>query len=193
MATARTKTPTAPKKTATQPAAARAPRPPAPKKAAPASGPDVGDKAPPFALLDASGARVTSRSLSGKPYVLFFYPRDNTPGCTQEACAFRDHYRDLQKLGVEVLGVSPDSIKSHEGFIAKHELPFRLLADDAKELATAYGVWALKKNYGREFMGIVRSTFLVDRGGKIAHVWRGVRVSGHVEAVIDEAKKVSRS
>lgn len=150
-------------------------------------------KAPSFSLKDGAGDVVTSASLKGKPYVIYFYPKDNTPGCTQEACDFRDNYSALRKLGVEVFGVSPDSAKSHQGFAEKHGLPFRLLVDDEKQLATALGVWAMKKNYGREFMGIVRSTFLVDRDGKIRAEWRGVRVAGHAAAVLAEAKKVANS
>jgi thioredoxin-dependent peroxiredoxin len=150
----------------------------------------VGDRAPSFTLPDGEGKKVSSQSLKGRPYVLYFYPKDNTPGCTQEACDFRDHHPNLKKLGVEVLGVSPDAAKSHQNFAEKYQLPFRLIVDADKELAEAYGVWALKKNYGREFMGIVRSTFLIDGTGRIAAAWRGVRVAGHAEAVLAEAKKV---
>jgi thioredoxin-dependent peroxiredoxin len=164
---------------------------------APASveGPSVtiGGKAPAFSLPDGNGKLVRSSALAGKPYVLYFYPKDNTPGCTQEACDFRDQYAALLRHGVQVLGVSPDSSPSHHGFSGKFNLPFPLLSDQDKELATAYGVWAMKKNYGREFMGIVRSTFLVDARGKIRAAWRGVRVPGHVEAVLEEVKKVSHA
>jgi thioredoxin-dependent peroxiredoxin len=155
--------------------------------------PAVGARAPAFSLLDQDGKKVTSASLKGKPYVIYFYPKDNTPGCTLEACDFRDNFAAFRKLGVEVFGVSPDSAKSHQGFTEKHQLPFTLLVDDEKELAKAYGVWTMKKNYGREFLGIVRSTFVVDGAGKIGATWRGVRVAGHALAVLGEAKKASRS
>lgn len=149
----------------------------------------VGKNAPPFELQDQSGSVISSLSLKGKPYVLYFYPRDNTPGCTQESCQFRDEERNFRKNGVTILGVSPDSVKSHSGFASKFSLPFSLLSDPEKKLAEAYGVWALKKNYGREYWGIVRSTFLIDKSGKVAAEWRPVKVSGHAVAVLAEVKK----
>lgn len=145
----------------------------------------VGRKAPDFSLQDQSGRTVTSRELAGKPYVLYFYPKDNTPGCTQESCDFRDSRPNFQKQKVTVLGVSPDSVSSHAGFASKYSLPFPLLSDPDKVLAKAYGVWALKQNYGREYYGIVRSTFLVGGDGKVAAEWRGVRVQGHASAVLE--------
>ncbi len=147
----------------------------------------VGKKAPPFKLEDQSGKSISSTSLKGKAYVLFFYPKDNTPGCTTESCDFRDQEENFRAAGVTVLGVSPDSVKSHVGFANKHELPFSLLSDPEKELANAYGVWVLKKNYGREYWGIVRSTFLVGSNGKVLAEWRKVRVKEHVQAVLAEA------
>jgi peroxiredoxin Q/BCP len=143
----------------------------------------AGDRAPSFELPDQDGATLSSASLAGQPYVLYFYPKDDTPGCTTEACGFRDAFPELDGAGVRVLGVSPDSIASHQRFVGKYGLPFTLLSDSSRELASAYGVWALKKNYGREFMGIVRSTFLVDGAGVVRKVWRGVRVNGHVPEV----------
>lgn len=143
----------------------------------------AGDSAPSFELPDQQGRVLSSESLSGQPYVLYFYPKDDTPGCTTEACGFRDAYPELESTGLRVIGVSPDSVASHQKFVGKYGLPFSLLSDASRELATAYGVWALKKNYGREFMGIVRSTFLVDRDGVVRKVWRGVRVNGHVAEV----------
>ncbi|WP_428610725.1 thioredoxin-dependent thiol peroxidase, partial [Sedimenticola sp.] len=134
----------------------------------------MGKKAPAFKLQDQSGQQISSASLKGKPYVLYFYPKDNTPGCTRESCEFRDEQRNFRAAGVTVLGVSPDSVKSHAGFAEKYELPFPLLSDPDKVLAQAYGVWALKKNYGREYWGIVRSTFLIDKQGKISAEWRKV-------------------
>jgi peroxiredoxin Q/BCP len=150
---------------------------------APAGAVGAGDTAPSFALPDETGAEVSSAELEGNPYVLYFYPKDDTPGCTTEACGFRDALPDFEKLGVRVLGVSPDSSASHQRFRAKYELPFTLLSDADKSLSTAYGAWALKKNYGREYMGVVRSTFLIDARGVIRNTWRGVKVNGHVEKV----------
>jgi len=142
-----------------------------------------GDRAPAFSLIDQAGAPVSSDDLAGKPYVLYFYPKDDTPGCTTQACGFRDAISDFDGIGVRVLGVSPDSVASHQRFVGKYGLPFTLLSDSARELASAYGVWALKKLYGRESMGIVRSTFLVDGDGVVRKAWRNVRVAGHVPEV----------
>lgn len=150
------------------------------------SGSLVGKKAPAFELLDQDGRQVRSESLLGKRYVLYFYPKDNTPGCTNEACAFRDDQPNFLKQKVTVLGVSPDSVKSHAGFAQKYNLPFTLLSDPEKSLANAYGVWAMKKNYGREYMGIVRSTFLVGKDGKIVREWRNVKVAGHAADILAE-------
>ena len=150
----------------------------------------LGKKAPSFSLEDQSGKKVTSASLKGRPYVLYFYPKDNTPGCTKEACEFRDQLGNFSRASVTILGVSPDSVKTHAGFAKKHELPFQLLSDPDKELAQAYGVWALKSNYGRNYMGIVRSTFLISAAGRVEKEYRKVRVAGHVEAVLEEAKNL---
>jgi peroxiredoxin Q/BCP len=167
---------------------------PASAKAAPASGKSsstestragAGDKAPSFNLPDQNGKTVSSSSLAGKPYVLYFYPKDDTPGCTKEACGFRDDFGRFRSRGVEIIGVSPDNGASHTRFIDKYGLNFTLLSDTEKELANAYGVWVKKQNYGREYMGIERSTFLVGKDGKIQKAWRGVRVDGHVTAVFD--------
>jgi peroxiredoxin Q/BCP len=144
----------------------------------------VGSPAPPFSLPDQDGNVVTSESLKGAPYVLYFYPKDDTPGCTKEACGFRDSGAAFGKNGVRVLGVSPDSEKSHARFAEKYGLPFTLLADVDKTLAAAYGVWVEKTNYGRKYMGIERSTFLVDGKGRVQKIWRGVRVPGHVDDVL---------
>ena len=148
----------------------------------------VGRRAPSFKLRDQNDRLVTSASLAKKPYVLYFYPKDNTPGCTTESCDFRDESANFSALGVTVIGVSPDSTKSHAGFASKYELPHTLLSDPEKELAQAYGVWALKKNYGKEYWGIVRSTFLVGADGKVKKEWRGVRVKGHIAAVLEAAQ-----
>lgn len=150
----------------------------------------VGKKAPDFELMDQRGKKVTSGSFKGKAYVLYFYPKDNTPGCTTESCDFRDALGNFGESSLTVVGVSPDSVKSHDGFATKFDLPFTLLSDPEKELAQAYGVWALKKNYGREYWGIVRSTFLIGKNGKVLKAWRGVRVKGHVDAVLSEATSI---
>jgi len=153
--------------------------------------PGEGDRAPRFTLTDQRGKPVSSEELAGHPYVLYFYPKDDTPGCTLQACGFRDAASEFERAGVRVIGVSPDNVASHQKFIAKHKLPFTLLCDGEQELATAYGTWALKKNYGREYMGIVRSTFLIGADGLIKKAWRTVRVNGHVAAVQAEAQQLS--
>ncbi|HTQ06894.1 MAG TPA: peroxiredoxin [Polyangiaceae bacterium] len=163
---------------------------PAAQKAAASAGKGslgVGSRAPGFKLNDQNGKELTSASLAGSPYVLYFYPKDDTTGCTKEACGFRDSFRSFGKLA-RVIGVSPDSEASHARFAGKYGLPFTLLADPEKKLANAYGVWVKKQNYGREYMGIARSTFVVDDKGVIRNAWRGVRVDGHVEAVLDAVK-----
>jgi peroxiredoxin Q/BCP len=152
--------------------------------------PDEGepyDLAPSFDLPDQHGQSVSSADLAGNPYVLYFYPKDDTPGCTTEACGFRDALSEFEAAGVTVLGVSPDSPASHKKFADKFGLTFQLLSDPDKQLAKAYGIWVLKKNYGREFMGIERSTFLVGADGRIKQTWRRVRVNGHVAAVQEAA------
>jgi thioredoxin-dependent peroxiredoxin len=149
---------------------------------------DAGRAAPAFDLLDDKGEQVSSSSLAGKPYLLYFYPKDDTPGCTKEACDIRDNFGRFGQQGLRVLGVSPDSEQSHAKFGKKYGLPFTLLSDPDKELAKAYGVWGPKKNYGKEYMGIIRSSFLVGADGMIKKAYRGVRVDGHVDAVLEDAK-----
>lgn len=151
------------------------------------SGLGVGAQVPPFSLQDQDGATFDSKSLAGEPYVLYFYPKDDTPGCTREACGFRDELGKFRGLGVRVVGVSPDKPESHRRFREKYGLSFTLLSDAEKSLARTFGVWVMKKNYGREYMGIERSTFLVDASGKIKTVWRAVRVDGHVASVLAAA------
>lgn len=143
-----------------------------------------GDKAPAFELPANGGETVSSAALAGKPYVIYFYPKDNTPGCTTEACDFRDNMARIAAAGATVLGVSKDGVKSHDRFAARYELPFPLLADEDVTLQTAYGAWGKKKMYGREFDGTIRSTFLVDEDGTIAKAWPKVRVKGHVDEVL---------
>jgi thioredoxin-dependent peroxiredoxin len=174
------------KPVAAKPVAAKpvAPKPVAPKPAKGGARVAVGDKAPSFTLKDDRGQVVTSESLKGKAYVLYFYPKDDTTGCTMQACGFRDSLPRFGAKGVKVLGVSPDNEASHERFRKKYELTFPLLADTEKKLCEAYGVWTLKKNYGREYMGVERSTFVIGADGKVKQAWRGVRVPGHVDAVL---------
>ncbi len=148
---------------------------------------DVGRSAPSFELSDEKGETVSSGSLRGKPYLLYFYPKDDTPGCTKEACDIRDNFGRFGKQGLRVFGVSPDSEKSHAKFGKKYGLPFTLLSDPDKTLAAAYGVWGMKNNYGKEYMGIIRSTFLVGADGQIKKAYRGVKVDGHVDAILSDA------
>lgn len=143
-----------------------------------------GDPAPPFDLPTAGGGRVSLGSLKGKRVVLYFYPKDDTPGCTLEALNFTENAKAFAKANAVVLGVSRDSVAKHDKFAAKHGLKVQLGADEEGAVTEAYGVWGEKTLYGRKFMGIERATFLIDPKGKIAHVWRKVRVPGHVEDVL---------
>ena len=144
----------------------------------------TGDQAPDFTATADGGETVKLKDLRGKKVVLYFYPKDNTPGCTQEACDFRDSIAKFRRKGVVVLGVSPDSVGPHEKFKAKFDLPFALLADEDHEIAEAYGAWREKSTYGRKYMGIVRSTFVIDEKGKIAEVHEKVKVKGHVDQLL---------
>jgi peroxiredoxin Q/BCP len=146
---------------------------------------EIGDKAPDFTLLTETGETVKLSKLRGKKVVLYFYPKDSTPGCTKESCDFRDNFSAFQKQGAEVFGISKDSAKSHVKFKEKHQLPFPLLVDDEGEVCTAYGVLGKKSLFGITYMGITRSTFLIDENGVIQDIWRKVKVSGHVEQVLD--------
>lgn len=152
--------------------------------------PDVGDKAPAFTLEDQSGETVKLSDFKGKTVVLYFYPKDDTPGCTREACAFRDEHSALKKAGAVVLGVSPDSGPSHAKFAGKFKLPFPLLADTDHAVSEKYGAWGEKSLYGRKFMGITRSTFLIDASGKVARVWPKVKVDGHVDQVLEAIREI---
>ena len=149
---------------------------------------DIGKPAPEFSVPSDGGGTVSLKALRGRPVVLYFYPRDDTPGCTKEACGFRDAMPDFSKLDAGIIGVSKDSVGKHDKFKAKYELPFALAADEDHALCEAYGVWVLKKNYGREYMGIERATFLIDRDGVVRDIWRKVKVNGHVEAVLKAAR-----
>ena len=152
--------------------------------------PDVGDKAPAFSLEDQSGKTVKLSDFKGKTVVLYFYPKDDTPGCTREACAFRDEHSALKKAGAVVLGVSPDSGPSHAKFAGKYKLPFPLLADTDHAVSEKYGAWGEKSLYGRKFMGITRSTYLIDGSGKVARVWPKVKVDGHVDQVLEAIREI---
>jgi thioredoxin-dependent peroxiredoxin len=149
-----------------------------------------GDKVPSFELADQDGQSLSSATLAGEPYVLYFYPKDDTPGCTVEACGFRDSLSNFTARGVRVIGISPDSVQSHARFRDKHELNFTLLSDPEKDLANAFGVWVKKQNYGREYMGIERSTFVVDPNGVVHKAWKGVRVPGHVDQVLEAVRSL---
>ena len=126
---------------------------------------------------------MSAETLKGQAYILYFYPKDNTPGCTTQACDFRDHYDRLATLGYTVIGCSPDSLKSHQNFQVKQSFDFHLISDPEHEVAESFGVWREKKNYGRTYMGIVRSTFIVDDKGVITHIFDNVRAKGHVEKI----------
>ena len=153
---------------------------------------EAGEKAPDFTLSADDGTRLRLSQLKGKPVVLYFYPKDDTPGCTKEACAFRDRSKELKKLGAVVLGVSADSVESHEQFRDKFELNFPLLADEDHQVAEQYGAWREKNMYGKKSMGIQRSTFLIDPTGKVARVWKAVQVDGHDEQVLTALKELEK-
>ncbi|MFO1443149.1 thioredoxin-dependent thiol peroxidase [Bacillus sp. Bva_UNVM-123] len=152
-------------------------------------GVEIGELAPDFALEASNGETIRLSDYRGKNIVLYFYPKDMTPGCTTQACDFRDHYESFSELNAVILGVSPDPLGKHEKFIEKHGLPFVLLADEEHAAAKAYDVWKLKKNFGKEYMGIERSTFIIDKDGKIVKEWRKVKVKGHVEESLQFIKE----
>jgi peroxiredoxin Q/BCP len=153
---------------------------------------EAGTKAPAFTLAADDGTKIKLSDLKGSPVVLYFYPADDTPGCTREACAFRDRSAELKKLGVKVLGVSPDDVASHAKFRDKYELNFPLLADPDHKVAEKFGAWREKNMYGKKSMGIVRSTFLIDAAGVIQRVWKSVKVDGHDAAVIEAVKELPK-
>ncbi|REE90567.1 peroxiredoxin Q/BCP [Paenibacillus taihuensis] len=148
----------------------------------------VGKKAPDFTLPGRDGREVSLSQFIGRKVVLFFYPKDLTPACTQESCDFRDSYSAFGDSNTVLLGISIDDEATHERFAAKYQLPFELLADPEHCVCELYGVWQMKKLYGREYMGLVRSTFLIDAKGKLVQEWRNLRVKGHVEAVLEAAR-----
>ena len=143
-----------------------------------------GDKAPPFTVLTNGGGTVSLSDYKGKPVILYFYPKDDTPGCTKEACAFRDHFSAFKKKGAVVLGVSTDPVKSHDKFVEKFKLPFTLLADEDKKIVEAYGVWGEKSFMGRKYMGTFRVTFLIGADGRIKKIWPTVKPEEHAEEVL---------
>jgi peroxiredoxin Q/BCP len=143
-----------------------------------------GAKAPDFSTTDQSSKKITLKDYRGKKVVLYFYPKDDTPGCTKEACAFRDHFAEFKQLGVEVLGVSVDTEKSHKSFAEKFKLPFTLLADTDKKIVNAYGVWGEKSMYGRKYMGTNRVTYLINESGYIAAVFPKVKPQEHAEEIL---------
>jgi len=153
----------------------------------------IGDRAPDFCLPNQDSEEVCLRDLQGSWVVLYFYPKDNTPGCTTEALDFTALKSEFEKEGATILGVSPDSIKKHQNFITKKELGITLLSDEDKEVLKKYGVWQLKKNFGKEYMGVVRSTFLIDPDGKIAYIWPKVKVKGHAQEVLEKLKELKGS
>ena len=149
---------------------------------------EPGKKAPTFTLTADDGAKVRLADLAGRPVVLYFYPKDDTPGCTREACAFRDQRAALKRMGAHVLGVSPDDVASHAKFRDKYKLNFSLLADPDHRVAEKYGAWREKNMYGKKSMGIQRSTYLIDASGKVSRVWKRVKVDGHDEQVLEALK-----
>lgn len=145
-----------------------------------------GDKAPEFAGVNEKGEEISLSDYRGKKLVLYFYPKDNTPGCTAEACNLRDNYQALKDAGYEILGVSPDSERKHQNFIDKYELPFPLIADTDKEILQKYGVWGEKQMYGRTYEGVFRTTFLIDEEGKIEKVFKKVKTKAHAEQILED-------
>lgn len=150
---------------------------------------ETGKPAPNFTMKTDGGGEVSLDSLRGKQVVLYFYPKDDTPGCTKEACGFRDSAADFEAANTVVIGVSPDGVASHDKFKAKYGLPFALGSDAEHAVAEAYGAWVEKSMYGRKYMGVDRSTFLIDADGTLKAAWRKVKVPGHVEAVLEAARK----
>jgi peroxiredoxin Q/BCP len=148
----------------------------------------IGTKAPSFSLPDQDGKMHALADYLGKKVLLYFYPKDDTPGCTTEACTFRDGYKEFQDMGLVILGVSADAVKSHKKFAEKFDLPFPLLSDEHKEVCEAYDVWKLKKFMGREYMGIERTSFLIDEQGKIAKIYEKVKPTEHADEVKEDVK-----
>lgn len=144
-----------------------------------------GQEAPLFTATDQDGRQLRLEEYRGRKVILYFYPKDDTPGCTKEACAFRDNFPNFKKLDVEVLGISVDGEKSHKKFAGKYELPFRLVSDNEKTIVESYGVWGMKKFMGREYMGTSRVTYLIDEEGRVEHVWAKVKPETHAEEILN--------
>jgi peroxiredoxin Q/BCP len=145
-----------------------------------------GDVAPKFSVATSGGGKISLADYQGQNVILYFYPKDDTPGCTKEACAFRDHFAEFKKKGAVVLGVSPDSVKSHDKFVDKFKLPFTLLSDEDKKIVEAYGVWGEKTFMGRKYQGVYRVTFLIGPDGRIKKIWPAVKPDEHAEEVLAE-------
>ncbi|WP_224823503.1 thioredoxin-dependent thiol peroxidase [Cognatishimia sp. MH4019] len=149
---------------------------------------DIGSAAPDFTLPRDGGGEITLSALQPKAVVLYFYPKDDTPGCTKEAIAFTEHLAAFDEAGAVILGISKDPVAKHDKFVAKHDLKVALVSDEESDVCERYGVWVEKNMYGKKYMGIERATYLIDGSGKIAQVWRKVKVPGHAEAVLDAVK-----
>ena len=149
---------------------------------------NVGDKVPAFTLMNTKGDKVKPGDWKGRRVALYFYPKDDTPGCTKEACSLRDGISKLKKAGIEVYGISPDSVESHQRFTAKYKLPFPLLADPDHKIADKFGVWVEKNMYGKKSMGIKRSTFIIDEDGKIADMIKSVKTDDHANQILERLK-----
>ncbi|MEI8103798.1 MAG: thioredoxin-dependent thiol peroxidase [Candidatus Moraniibacteriota bacterium] len=154
--------------------------------------PKINQKAPAFNLPDQDGKKHSLKEYDGKWVALYFYPKDDTPGCTAEACSFRDSFAVLKRAKIVVVGVSADSVKKHAKFVEKYSLPFTLLADEEKEVVKAYGVWGKKKFMGREYLGIFRTTFLIDPQGKIVKIYEKVKPDAHAEEIIADVKALRK-
>ena len=150
--------------------------------------PEVGKKAPDFTLLDQDGKKVSFKDFIGKKVVLYFYPKDNTSGCTKEACNFRDEFPKFKKSDAVIIGISPDSVNSHKKFAEKYNLPFTLLSDEDKKVLVKYEVWKEKSMYGRKYMGVERTTYVIDENGKIKKIFNKVKVDGHNKEVMEALK-----
>lgn len=151
---------------------------------------EKGDEAPAFELENIDGVKINLKDFAGKKVILYFYPKDNTPGCTTEACEFSAAYDDFIADGAVIVGISPDSVKSHVNFAQKQNLKHILLSDPNKEVASLYGVWQVKKNYGKEYLGIVRSTFVIDESGKILKIYKSVKAKDHAAKVLADLAKL---
>ncbi len=154
---------------------------------------NIGDTAPDFTLPTDGDGSITLSDLKGNAVVIYFYPKDDTPGCTKEACGFRDNIAQLQKEGITVIGISKDSPKKHDKFKEKYDLNFPLASDEDGKVCEAYGAWVEKSMYGRKYMGIDRSTFLIDSKGKIVQLWRKVKVPGHVDAILSAIAEIKNT